>query len=361
MIPIYEPYLKGKELEYVTDAVKSGWVSSLGEYIPKFEKNFANYCNSDYGASTSNGTTALHLALKALGVKFGDEIIVPNLTFVATANAVTYCNATPVFVDCDESWCIDPKQIEKKITKNTKGIIAVHLYGMPADMDLIMKIAEKHGLFVLEDCAEAHGAKYRGKKVGSIGDASIFSFYGNKVITTGEGGMVLSDNEELIEKVKFLRDHGMSKKKKYWHEEIGYNYRMTNLQAAIGLAQLENIHKILEIKARIVKTYNEMFENNSLIETQKEIMEREKVCWLYTVLLKNEKLNRDNIMQHLRNHGIDSRPIFYPMNELPIYKQSGNFSVSESIAKRGISLPSSPNLKTSDIKLIVEKVNDALR
>ena len=358
MIPVYEPYLKGKELEYASDAIRSGWVSSIGEYIKKFEKDFSGYCGVKDGASCSNGTTALHLALKAFGVKEGDEVIVPNVTFIATANAVRYCNAKPVFVDIDESWCIDPEKIREKITKKTRGIIPVHLYGMPADMDPIRELAGKHSLFVLEDCAEAHGARYRGKRVGSLGDASVFSFYGNKVITTGEGGMVLSGNKELIEEVKVLRDHGMNPKKRYWHDKIGYNYRMTNVQAAIGVAQLENIGKILSLKKKLVETYDSILRGNPKISLQPEIVGREKVCWIYTALINANSGKRDSVIEKLGEKSVDSRPFFYPINELPPHRTRETFPKSKDISSRGISLPSSPSLTRGEIKEVCEKLEE---
>jgi len=221
MIPVAEPSLGEEELNNVIEAVKSGWVSSKGKFIEEFEENFSSYCGRKYGVATSNGTVALQLALKALGIDKEDEVIVSDLTFIATANAITYCNAKPVFVDSHpDYWCIDPEKIEEKITSKTIAIIPVHLYGHPCDMDAIMDIAERHGLYVIEDAAEAHGAEYKGKKVGSFGDVSCFSFYGNKIITTGEGGICLTDNDELAESMKALRDHAMDPNRRYWHDVV---------------------------------------------------------------------------------------------------------------------------------------------
>ncbi|NQU99168.1 MAG: DegT/DnrJ/EryC1/StrS aminotransferase family protein, partial [Parcubacteria group bacterium] len=242
MIQVSKPSLGREELNNVMEAIKSSWISSKGKFITEFEENFAEYCGVKYGIATANGTVALHLALKALKISKGDEVIVPDLTFIATANVVTYCNAKPIFIDSNpDYWCIDPEKIEEKITTKTKAIIPVHLYGHPCDMDAITKIAKKYGLYVIEDAAEAHGAGYKGKKVGSFGDISCFSFYGNKIITTGEGGMCLTNNQKLAERMKILRDHGMSPDKRYWYDVIGFNYRMTNIQAAIGVAQLKKI------------------------------------------------------------------------------------------------------------------------
>ena len=246
MIPIAEPLLEEEELNNVMEAVKSGWISSKGKFIPEFEENFARYCGVKHSVATSNGTVALHLALATLGIKEGDEVIVPTLTFIATANAVRYTGAKPVFVDSNpDYWCIDPEKIEGAITPKTRAIIPVHLYGHPCDMEAIMAVAKKHDLYVIEDAAEAHGAEHKGRKVGSFGDIACFSFYGNKIITTGEGGMCLTDDEILAERMRILRDHGMNPGKRYWHDIVGFNYRMTNMQAAIGVAQLEKIDRVI--------------------------------------------------------------------------------------------------------------------
>ena len=229
----------------MNDCLDSGWISSNGKYVEKFENEFSRFCKTKYAVSCCNGTVSLHLSLLAHNIKAGDEILVPTLTYIATANAVTYCGANPVFIDSEpETWNIDPSKIEEKITERTKGIIVVHLYGHPVDMDPVSKIAEKHGLFIIEDAAEAHGALYKNKIVGSLGDCASFSFYGNKIITTGEGGMVVTDNQALAEIIRTLKCQGFDPNRHYWHSVVGYNYRMTNIEAAIGLAQLENISGI---------------------------------------------------------------------------------------------------------------------
>ena len=256
MIPVAEPDLSGNELKYVTECVVTEWVSSLGKYVRMFEEQMAASCQRKYAVSTSNGTTALHLALAVLGIGPGDEVIVPALTFVATANAVSYTGATPVFVDAESDyWQLDPARLEALITPRTKAIIPVDLYGHPADMDAILAVAQRHGLRVVEDTAEAHGALYKGRPCGSMGDMSCFSFYGNKVITTGEGGMLLTDDEGWCERARFLRDHAMSKTERYFHPEIGYNYRLTNIQAALGVAQLERLDTFVAIKRRNAARY----------------------------------------------------------------------------------------------------------
>ena len=256
MIPVAEPSFEGNELEYVTNCIRSGWVSSLGEYVKRFEQGFAAYCGVRHGVATHNGTVALHLALAALGIGPGDEVILPTLTFVATANAVTYTGARPIFVDSEpHTWNIDPEAAARAVTPLTRAIIAVHLYGHPADMEPLRALTEQHGLTLIEDAAEAHGARYKGQRVGSLSDVAVFSFFGNKIITTGEGGMVLTDDPSLAERCFFLENQARHKENPYWHPEIGYNYRMTNVQAALGVAQLERIEELVAIRIRNAAHY----------------------------------------------------------------------------------------------------------
>ena len=366
-IPIAEPCIGEEELRNVIEAVKSGWISSKGKFIEEFERVFAGYCGVKYGVTTANGTVALHLALKALEIKKGDEVIVPTLTFVATANAVKYCNAKPVFVDSHpEYWCVDPEKIEEKINKNTKAIIPVHLYGHPCDMDWIRDIAEDRGLYVIEDCAEAHGAEYKGKKVGSFGDIACFSFYGNKIITTGEGGMCITNNEELAEKMLILRDHGMSKERKYWHEVVGFNYRMTNLQAAIGVAQLKKLDTFVKTKRQIAKWYSEELkelEEKGLIKLHPEMNWAKCVYWMYSVLVEDKaRFSRDELMKMLEKHGIETRPFFFPMHKLPMYNNNNEkVPVAEELARKGLNLPSSVNLTLDNISYICNTINTILK
>ena len=361
MIPIAEPCLGNEELKNVVEAVKSGWISSKGKFIEEFEGKFARYCGVKYGVTSSNGTAALHLALKALGINKGDEVIVPDLTFIATASAVTYCNARPIFVDSHpEYWCIDPERMEEKITPKTKAIIPVHLYGHPCDMDAIMDIAEDHGLYVIEDAAEAHGAEYKGRKVGSFGDVSCFSFYGNKIITTGEGGMCLTDNEELREGMMVLRDHAMDPNRRYWHDIVGFNYRMTNMQAAIGVAQLTKINQFIEKKRQIASWYKKGLEdlaNHGLMTLHPEMPWAKCVYWMYSILVgDNFGINRDELIRLLEKKGVDTRPFFYPISVLPPYKAAYNDTsiLVKSISSKGLNLPSSPTLEKNEIEYIVE-------
>jgi perosamine synthetase len=362
-IPVAEPLVGEKELEYVTDCIKTNWISSAGKYVVRFEEMFSSFCGSRYGVATSNGTTALHLALTILGIGKGDEVIVPTLTFVATANAVKYCNADVVFVDSEpRTWNMDPEKIEEKITSRTKAIIPVHLYGHPVDMDPILDIAEDHDLYVIEDAAEAHGAEYKGKKVGSLGDIGTFSFYGNKLITTGEGGMLVSDNEELIEKARIYRDHGMSPERRYWHPVIGYNYRLTNVQAAIGVAQLEKVDRIIESKRSNARLYNSLLSDIEGITLPPEEKWAKNVYWMYSILIeKGFKCSRDELMESMKEKGIETRPFFYPVHTMPPYYVGEKYPVAESLSAKGINLPSAVNLTEGEIRHVAGVIGMANR
>jgi len=361
--PVAEPEIGEEELRNVIEAVKSGWISSKGSFLEEFEKSFARYIGVKYGVAVSNGTTALHLALVALGVRPGDEVIVPDLTFAATINAVLYTGAKPVLVDIHpQYWCMDPEKVEKAITPKTKAIVPVHLYGHPCDMGSIMEMASEHGLYVVEDAAEAHGAEFMGRRVGSFGHVSCFSFYGNKIITTGEGGMCLTNDEELAERMRVLRDHGMRPEKRYWHEVVGYNYRMTNLQAAIGVAQLAKIDKFINKKRKIARIYAEELSNIEGITLHPEMPWAKCVYWLYSILIDDRKLkvNRDKLMEKLSEQGIETRRFFYPLHEMPIYKEYARFSypISSSISVMGMNLPSGVTLSEDDIRYIARKVKE---
>ncbi len=356
MIPIAEPSLGKEERENLLKAFDSGWISSKGEFIEEFERSFSEYVGVKYGVATSNGTTALHLALAALGIGKGDEVIVPTLTFVATANAVTYTGAKPVFVDAHPSyWCIDPEKIEEKITKKTKAIIPVHLYGHPCDMDTIRDIAQDCNLHIVEDAAEAHGAEYKEKKVGGFSTVSCFSFFGNKIITTGEGGMCLTDNKKLYEKMKILRDHGMNPNKKYWYDVVGFNFRMTNLQAAVGVAQVKKLGEFIIKKRKLAQEYNKKLRKVPGITTPPEEHWAKNVYWMYSILIEKQfRLSRDDVMKLLTSKGVDSRPFFYPIHTLPMYHTRGKLPIAEGLSKKGMNLPSSINLRAEDIPKIVD-------
>lgn len=336
-IPVAIPELDGNEFNYLQDAFLSTWISSTGAYIDRFEKDFADFCGVKHGIAVSNGTVAISLILKAMDIGPGDEVIVPDLTFAATINTVIHAGATPVIVDVEEDYfCIDPKAIEAAITPKTKAIIPVHLYGQSADMAAIMEIAEKHNLWVIEDAAEAHGASQNGNKVGSMGHAASFSFYGNKIITTGEGGMVTTNSDELNERMRILRDHGMSKEKRYWQEEVGFNFRMTNLQAAIGCAQLERIVEIIARRKELENQYKELLgaKNFTFMKTRPNT---ERVVWLVSVLYHD---NRDKLLADMRDSGIDGRPFFYPLSDMPVYSAyARKCLVSKKLSQTGLNFP----------------------
>ena len=361
-IPISEPSIGEEEMDNVIEAMNSGWISSKGPYIQEFESGFSRFLGVKHGVSTSNGTTALHLALTALGVGSGDNVIVPDLTFISPVNAILYNGATPRLVDSNRSyWNLDPNKIEELIDERTKAIVVVHLYGHPAEMETIMKIAKDHDLYVIEDCAEAHGAKYNDKIVGSFGDISCFSFYGNKIITTGEGGMCLTNSDELKDKLETLRDHGMKQERRYWHGMVGYNYRMTNLQAAIGVAQLKKIFKIIEKKRKIASLYNNQLKDIEGILVQPEMSWAKSVFWLYSVLVMGNQngISRDVLSKKLLDRSIDNRRFFYPAHVMPPYKNFGNnreFPVADILSQTGINLPSSSILEEDEITYITEAI-----
>ena len=365
--PVASPDIGPLETQYVLDALQSGWVSSMGLYVNEFEMSFAAYCEARHGVSTSSGTTALHLALASLGVGPEDEVIVPALTFVATANAVRYTGATPVFIDSEpETWCMDPSALERARTPRTRAIIVVHIYGHPADMDPILSFSTKWGIPVIEDAAESHGALYKGRKVGAIGRMGVFSFYGNKIITTGEGGMVVTDDEGLAERIRFLRDHAMSPERRYWHTEVGYNYRLTNLQAALGVAQLRRIDDFLARRNKILGWYRELLDIDGIV-LNPALPWASPSCWLVCALLP-AAISREDVMAKLRARGVDTRPFFCPLNTLPpfrgqykaIYKDGDGCPTAADLAGRGINLPTDTRFEREDVKQIVQILRKVL-
>lgn len=355
-IPVAEPALGDKELEYVVDCVKSGWVSSLGRYVRDFEQGFADFCQVKYGVATFNGTVALHLLAATLNLGPGDEVIMPSLTYVATANAVRYTGATPVFIDSEpETWNLDPNGVVEALTPQTRAIIAVHLYGHPVDMDPLRAIAAEHGLLLLEDAAEAHGARYKGRRVGSLGDAAIFSFYGNKIITTGEGGIIVTNNQQWAERAFFLENQGRYADNPYYHPEVAYNYRMTNIQAAIGLAQLERIDHMIAIRCRNADHYNRRLAGVRGLRLPPHKEWAENVYWMYSVIVEEEfGLERDELRTRLRAAGIDTRPFFYPVHTLPMYQTGQSLPVAEELGRRGLNLPSAATLTAEQIDYICD-------
>jgi len=359
MIPVCEPLLTGKELEYASDCLKTNWISSAGKYIPEFEKRFAEYCGCKYGIATTNGTTALHLALASLGIRDGDEVIMPAFTMAACAFAVIYTGAKPVLVDAEaDTWNIDVTELERRVTDRTKAIMPVHIYGHPCDMDPIMDIAKRHNLFVLEDAAEAHGAEYKGTKAGGIGQVGCFSFYANKIITTGEGGMVVTNDAQIADKSRRLKDQAFSPQRRFLHTNIGFNYRMTNVQAAIGLAQMESIDRFVEMRRNNAALYSAGLKDIPGITLPQQKEWAKNVYWMYGILAENKLgITRDSLMQKLKEKGVDTRTFFIPMHVQPAFQDMGLFKgelypVATDLSEKGLYLPSGSGLKSEEIDYI---------
>ncbi len=363
--PVMEPLLDGNELDYVQECVRTGWISSQGRFVNIFEEMMASYHGVPYALAVSNGTVALHLSIVSHGIGPGDEVIVPDFTFAATANAVIHAGAVPVIVDVDpQTWTIDPAAIEKAITSRTKAVIPVHIYGHPCAMSKIEEIQKDRKLYVIEDCAEALGALCEGKLVGSFGSAACFSFFGNKTLTTGEGGIILFQDRKIYERAKILRDHGMSRERKYWHLEVGYNYRMTNLQAAIGVAQMERVESILDKKKRVAEYYDRGLSGINEITLPPHAAWAAPVNWLYTIGMKNNAgLGRDELSERLVLNGIETRPVFYPLHLMPPYRQycaGKSFPVTEGVSASGLSLPSSVTLTDKDVNTVLESIKSII-
>lgn len=363
-ININSPSIGDEELEKVTECIKSNWISSLGPYVKNFEEQFASYNGVHFGVSTNSGTTALHLALASLDIKSGDEVIMPDFTMIATINAVEYLGAKAVLVDADvKTWNIDITKIEEKITDKTKAIMPVHIYGHPSDMEPILKLAQKYNLKVIEDAAEAHGAEYKGKKAGSIGDVGCFSFYANKIITTGEGGMCITDDKDLNETMSWLRAHAFGRDgKHFWHERLGYGYRLSALQAAVGLGQLSKIDYFVRRRRERAKLYNDLLSDlvPDKIDTPVEMSWAKNVYWMYSIMTKNQK-ERDGVMEHLEKNGIESRTFFYPIHKQPFYRErySGErYPNSDYISERGMNLPSGNTTTDDEIHRVVQVIRD---
>jgi perosamine synthetase len=363
-IPLMQPALGGNELAYVSDCVTTGWISSQGEYVQRFEKQFSDSLGGQNALAVSSGTAALHLALKALDIGPGDEVIVPDFTFAATANVVLHCGATPVLAEVErETWNIDPGDVERRITERTRAIMPVHLYGHPCDMDRINAIARSNGLKVVEDCAEAQGARYRGKPVGTLGDIGCFSFFSNKVITTGEGGMVTTANEDLADRLRLLRDHGMRRGRRYWHELAGFNYRMTNLQAAVGVAQMERVDRFIERRKEIGERYIDRLGRLPGLVMPPGENWGETIYWIFSMRIDPEVagLSRDQLTAELESRGIETRPFFIPLHLQPPYRQYGEFPVSTEISTTGISLPSGNDISDAEIDRVCDTIGAILK
>ncbi|MEJ0062270.1 MAG: DegT/DnrJ/EryC1/StrS family aminotransferase [Alphaproteobacteria bacterium] len=355
MIPVYQPYLTGREKEYVLQCLDSTWISSRGEFIGKFERRFADYIGAPHATSVVNGTAALHLAMLALGIKAGDEVIVPTLTYIASVNTIMQTGATPVFAESMESsWNIDPADIERKITPRTKAVMAVPLYGLPCDMDAIVDICNRRKLLLIEDCAEAFGTLYKGRHVGTFGDAATFSFFGNKTITTGEGGMVVMRDETAAARAYHLKTQGVSPQREYWHDIVAYNYRMTNICAAIGLAQLEQADAILEKKRVIANSYRKKLAGLP-VAFHDELPDTRHSFWMCSIAARTPQ-DRDGLRARLEAEGVETRPVFHPAHTLPHCATGQSFPVAEKIAAHGLNLPSYPALTEKDIDTVCDAV-----
>ncbi|MFY1631808.1 DegT/DnrJ/EryC1/StrS family aminotransferase [Solwaraspora sp. WMMB335] len=358
--PLAEPALSDLEEKYVLDAVRSGWVSSRGAYLDRFEHEFAAWCRTRYAVATANGTVALHLALAAAGIGPGDEVIVPALTYVATANAVVYCGARPVFVDvCPRTWCLDPGQVRAAVTNRTRAVLAVDLYGQPADYPALRRLCHEHGLLLVADAAESLGASVAGAPVGALADLTTFSFFGNKILTCGEGGAVVTTDPLLVERMRMLRNQGMDPQRRYYHPLIGFNYRLTNVAAAMLCAQLERAEDLLARRRRIIRGYTRALAGAAgLAERPPPDPGTRRAPWMACALVAGGgRAVRDTLLRRLAHLGVETRPFFVPLPELPPYRGSaGRFPVSTDLAARGFNLPTLPRLTDGDVTEIAARV-----
>jgi len=368
MIPVNEPLFISNEKKYLAKCIDSGWISSEGPFVKEFEEKFATFIGKKYGVAVSSGTAALEIAVGTMGLEPGEEIIMPTFTIMSCALAVLTYGGVPVFVDSEpESWNIDVNKIEEKITKKTRTIMPVHIYGHPCNTTPIMKIAKKYNLKIIEDTAEAHGAEYKGKKCGSFADISCFSFYANKIITTGEGGMVLTDDKKYAEKARDLRNLGFGKKKRFHHQFLARNYRMTNLQAALGVAQIKNIKKLVKIKRKNAKEYTERLKDIPGLQLPAEKEWAKNVYWMYGIVLDEATgFNGETFAKRLSKQRISTRPFFYPLHLQPVLrklgiKSEGKYPVAERISKQGLYLPSGLGLKDWQIEKVCKAIKKILK
>jgi perosamine synthetase len=357
-IPVYQPDLTGNVKAYVNECLDTSWISSKGPFVGRFEREFAQRIDARHAASVCNGTVALHLALVALGIGPGDEVIVPTLTYVASVNAIAYTGATPVFVDSlRDTWQMDPEDVERRITPKTRAIIAVHLYGQSCEMEALSLIARKHRLFLVEDCAEAFGTRYGNRHVGTFGHISTFSFFGNKTITTGEGGMVVTNDKTLDERIRHFKGQGLAAHREYWHDVVGYNYRMTNIAAAIGLAQLERADELIARKRNVAETYVRHLADLP-VELHREVAGTQHSYWMVSILVEHHE-QREPLRDYLATAGIETRPLFYPVHTMPMYARNyRNHPIAEDLAWRGINLPSYPALAEDQILSICATIKE---
>ncbi len=361
--PIAAPDLSGNESAYVLDCLRSTWISSSGPYLAEFERRVAELAGCRHGVAACNGTAALHLALAALDLGPGDEVIVPSLTFVATANAVAYCGAEPVFADsAPDTWCLSPESVARLVGPRTRGIIPVHLYGQPCDMDALEEVAARHGLWIVEDCAESLGARHRGRPTGSIGIAGTFSFFGNKTVVTGEGGMVVTNDDALAERMRLLRGQGMDPKRRYWHPVRGFNYRMTNIVAAIGAAQMERVGQLLAHRQELTRLYRRRLAGAPGLTMPAVVPDTLHACWLFSLLFDSE-VRRGLAEDGLARRGIETRPFFHCIHQFPMYRHArtdGGCPMAGDLSRRGLSLPTAPYLSEPDIVVIAAALLDVL-
>lgn len=368
MIPVNEPLIGEREFTYIDECLKTGWISSAGKFIEEFEERFASYIGMKHGVAVDNGTNALILSLRALDLPAGSEVIMPTFTIISCALACIYNNLRPVLVDCEpDTWNMDVSQIEERITGKTRAIMIVHIYGHPVDMNPVIEIAKKHNLYVVEDAAEAIGAEYKGKKCGGFGDLSCFSFYANKTITTGEGGMVLTNDHELTEKLERLKNLGFIPQRRFYHEELGYNFRITNIQAAIGLAQLERIEEHINRKRRIGTLYTELLKDIPYLQLPIEKEWAKNIYWMYGIVLDEKTgMNAEEFGKRLLEEGVQTRPFFLGMHEQPVFRKMGffigeHYPEAERIAKQGLYLPSGLTLREEEIKEIARAIELILK
>ena len=376
MIPVNEPLLGPREMEYITECIRTGWISSAGRFIDAFEESWASYCGTDFGVAVSSGTTALQIAVSCLGLQPGDEVIMPTFTIISCAQAIIATGSTPVLVDSDpQTWCMDAHQVEAKITPRTRAIMPVHMYGHPVDMDPLLALAQKNDLFIIEDAAEAHGAEYLSGRAGSdpiwrrcggLGHVSAFSFYANKLITTGEGGMVMTSNSELADRARSLRNLCFRPERRFYHTELGFNFRMTNLQAALGLAQVERINQIVNHKRWMGKAYSEQLSGIPRLQLPAEETWAKNIYWMFGVVLKDEHdLNALELADQLTKTGVQTRPFFLGMHEQPALLERNLFKdehypIAEHLARKGLYLPSGMALSEAQLNSVCEKVREVL-
>jgi perosamine synthetase len=365
LFPVYKPLIGDKERELVDDCIKSGWISSRGKYVEQFEDTLAAYLKKDSrtegrAIATCNGTVALHLAMLALGIGTGDEVIAPSFTYIATTNSIEYVGAKVVFCDVDPlTWNARPEDIECLMNSRTKAVVCVHLYGNPCRAEELRSLCDRKGIFLIEDCAESLGATRNGQQTGTFSHISTFSFFGNKTLTTGEGGAVFTEIDSIYDRSLRIKSQGLAKHREYWHDIVGHNFRMTNIAAAIGVGQFTRINDVLSRKREIDLKYRQLLEGT--FEFQQVDKESDSSCWMTTVLMRSESA-RDAARRSLKENGIETRPSFFPIHTMPMYSRTYHrLPNTESIALRGINLPSYPELTDSDISFISEKIRDEAR